>query len=292
MDGAGGGLMGPYVPLVDYVDPNNQVYLPPSGAPIPALPAASSCGALSYNGTPIFPAVNNPSISGGGNGPLNWPQTYWPGWGTVANELVCGSQSSEPSNQIYYAATQRITEAVNKGCNSVPNTCTDAIPESPQESWDLATGQYLWQPPAPITIVGTGFGYLPSLPQTMASCATPQNCPNYLRIQNDGGSGVHLGWDTSMGAPCQVYIANWTDTSVSVMANLPVGVVNGLGTAVSPLTDIGPLTLPQSLLSGAPPLVCQVMPNDKLTLTVTNPQSGIPLTLPSITVQAYSASPN
>ena len=42
-DGNGGGLMGPYVPLVDYVDAYS---LPqPAGVP-PSLPSASSCGVL------------------------------------------------------------------------------------------------------------------------------------------------------------------------------------------------------------------------------------------------------
>jgi hypothetical protein len=58
-DGNGGGLMGPYVPLVDYVDPNN---LPqPAGVP-PSLPSASSCGVLPNNGVPVSTARHGAKI--------------------------------------------------------------------------------------------------------------------------------------------------------------------------------------------------------------------------------------
>lgn len=283
VDGTGGGLMGPYVPLVDYVDPSNGNLVPQTGAPIPVLPHAGSCGALSNKDGPIFPALNNPSIKANlnGNGPLSWPEQYWPGWSEhIAQLLVCGSREAEKSNQIYYAATPRITEAVGQGCNAVPNNCSQIIPESPLEIWGLP-GHFLRQPPIPITIVGTGFGYLPNLPQTVTSCQNSGACPNYIRVQNLGGSGLDTGWDTSEGAPCETYIANWSDTSISLVTNLPQ-------------TNSSPGFGATAQNTAGCPVMYDTVHGlaDILQFTVTNPQSHVVMTLPPVAVQPYSATPN
>ncbi|MGO4885121.1 MAG: hypothetical protein ACLP59_30510 [Bryobacteraceae bacterium] len=87
-----------------------------------------------------------------------------------------------------------------------------------------------------------------------------------------------------------MYIAHWTDTTISVVPNLPVNLDNTSGTPLSPLADISALTFPQSLLAGT--LSCPVMPNDRLTFTVTNPQSGGQATLSSVKVALYGTAPN
>jgi hypothetical protein len=113
----------------------------------------------------------------------------------------------------------------------------------------------------------------------MASCASPAQCPNLLEISNDDASGAHLStWDTSNGATCQVYIANWTDTSISLVANLQVGLQDDYelayqsGVYLTPLSDISPASFP-----AVPPVSaigCPVAYKDHLYFTVTNPQSG------------------
>ncbi|HUO28929.1 MAG TPA: hypothetical protein VMU80_06920 [Bryobacteraceae bacterium] len=299
VDSAGGGLMGPYVPLVDYVDPSNGNYLPQSGAPIPQLPSAASCGVLTNNSGSIFPSLNNPTLNGTGTPPTNWPQLYWPGWASnsTTTYLLNCTQASEPAAHIYYVASQRVTEAVGQNCATLPNNCTKIIPESPQENWELS-GTYQFQPPQPITIVGADFGYLPVLPQMMASC---NSCSNYLRIQNDDNSGLGKAWDTDNGAECQVEILNWSDTSITFMANLPIDAINASVEPLGPLYDASPITLtPQPITQqgGGNQFSCPIMYNanngkaDDLTFYVTNPQSGVTHHTASIAVQPYTASPN
>jgi hypothetical protein len=70
-----------------------------------------------------------------------------------------------------------------------------------------------------------------------------------------------------------MYIANWTDSSISLVANLAAGVQNQylqdnlFSTLLSPLSDISPLTF-----FAAPG--CPIIAGDSLTFTVTNPQNG------------------
>jgi hypothetical protein len=263
-DGNGGGLMGPYVPLVDYIDPNNL----PQPAGVLSLPSASSCGLLPSNATP---SLNNPT----GENQLNFPQQYWPS--SPIDSLNCGAVTALLP-EIYFAATQFATPATTQfgqSCANAtqPNPCNQIIEQTPQTTESFGT----WQPPLPVTIVGTNFGFLPSgnLPQAVASS-------NYVEVSDDG-AGSGLPWDTNNFASCQMYIANWTNASVTLAANLPVGVTDLYQTAVvlSPLADVSPLTF-----GAAPPFSttgCPVASGDNLTFTVTNPQSGvtsIPITVP------------
>jgi len=132
------------------------------------------------------------------------------------------------------------------------------------------------QPPTPITIVGSGFGYLPNLPQLMTSCGGGVSCAsNYLEVSDCAAGNIcpphAYAWDTSGGAPCQVYIADWSDTSISIIANLPTGVTDLYsGATLSPLSDFSPLTLMPA--SGAS-FGCAVAADDTLTITVINPQN-------------------
>jgi hypothetical protein len=72
-----------------------------------------------------------------------------------------------------------------------------------------------------------------------------------------------------------VYIANWTDSTISLVANTPVKVANdyqkeeGLTAFLSPLSDFSPFTFGIPSTGG-----CPVAAADTLTFTVTNPQTG------------------
>ena len=267
--------MGPYIPLVDYVDPNNTELIPQTGAPLPLLPSVNSCGQLNNQDGPMFPFLNKPSIkvNSSGNGPTDWPEQYWPGWSdNAAQVLNCGSNAAEPANQIDYVTTWRTTEAVSDDCNMVPNNCTQIIPESMLAVWDLP-GHFTAQAPMPVTIVGTGFGYLNNVPLTLASCQTPTGCQNSIRVQNLGGSGLDSGWDSSAGAPCDLYIANWSDTSISLVTGVPPTINSPKG--------------------GCPVMYDSVHGlGDQLQFTVINPQSHVVMTSQPISVLPYTAVPN
>jgi hypothetical protein len=266
-DGNGGGLMGPYVPLVDYVDPNNLAR--PAGVPW-SLPSANSCGVFPNNGAPSF---NSPN----GVAPLDFPQQYWPS--SAIYGLSCGTVGALPP-QIYFAATQFPTPATTEfgqSCKTAtqPNPCNQIIEQSAQTTESPGT----WQPPLPVTIVGTNFGFLPdgSLPLAVASSI-------YIEVSDDGaGSGLH--WNTNSPLlSCQMYISNWTNTSIALAANLPVGVTDlyQTGVVLSPLNDVSPLTF--AAASPFSTTGCPVASGDNLTFTVTNPQTGAtsnpPVTVP------------
>jgi hypothetical protein len=127
-------------------------------------------------------------------------------------------------------------------------------------------------PPMPVTIVGSGFGYYP---QTLPYAA--QN-PQYLQI-NDDGNGSGTPWNTAGTtvlpiAACKVYVANWSDTSISLVINAPIEPYNLYlppGDYLSPLSDFSPLTLFPSP-SGYNTQVCPVGTGDTLTFYVTNPE--------------------
>jgi len=273
VDHAGATLMGPYVPLVDYVDPNSLPQNPPSLTTLP-LPSAAYCGVLPAS---AFPGQNAPTPSQ----PLDWPTQAWPSSpGPSAPPLNC-TAGKAGSPTIDFVATQFPTPvdtaSAAQNCGTTPNNCSQIVVQSPQTT-ETAAGT-TWQPPLPVTIVGSGFGFLPNLPQTMASCASPSACPNLLEISDDNASGAHLSaWDTSNGASCQVYVANWTDTSISLAANLQIHLQDEYeqdyqpGVYLSPLSDIGPLSF-----QAVPPTsatACPVAYKDNLYFKVTNPQSG------------------
>jgi hypothetical protein len=140
-----------------------------------------------------------------------------------------------------------------------------------------------------LTIVGAGFGALQQpLPfagyaNSLLSSAGTQ----LLVISDDGNSNGGTGWNTS-GTACQVYIANWTDTAISLVANLPAGVQDfyqddyGLTAVLSPLDDFSPLTFPGA--SECPVAYNAARGGDNLTFTVINPQTGASYTTPKIQV--------
>ena len=311
VDGNGGGLMGPYIPLVDYPVASN---IPQKPAPLTAasLPSAAACGNFVSSKGPIFPLFNSPSFSAsaGGKGPyygsLNWPVQYWPtqtGDASSTQELLlnCGAGTPD-TTEIYFAASERTTQSIrqtNNACGksyTAPSTnpCTQIVAQSAQETYEYSQG--LWQPPMPIRIVGQGFGFLPSpltLPLVMPSCSGGASCnSNYIEIhdaQADGSS-----WDTSLNAQCQIYISNWSDTGISLALNLPIDAMNAIDPAVlSPLADMSPLTFTPET---APPALnvfgCPIVPNDSLTFAVKNPQTGATVQLANVPVLTYATKPD
>jgi len=109
-----------------------------------------------------------------------------------------------------------------------------------------------------------GFGYLgETLPYVAPN-------PAYLQVNDDGSSIGGVAWNTS-SSNCQVYVANWSDTSISLVINAPIDASNLYQPllVLSPLSDFSPLTLfPNANNTQS----CPVGKGDTLTFTVTNPQ--------------------
>ncbi len=293
-DGAGGGLMGPYVPLVDYVDPA----ILPSTAPTltsSSLPSSNSCGVLipPPPATAAYPLANGASSAN----PITWPQTYWPSSSTNPPYLNCGTTTSGLTTQIDFVATQfpiPVDDSNISGsptnCNTAManNTCSQIVAQSTQVTEEM--GGATWQPALPITIVGQGFGTLtfgsnPSQSQVPA-VLTSSTSPNYLTVYDCGGNTNDTNpaacaiWTapTSVGGGCEIYVANWTDSSISFMVNLPVNVESMYQSNyenppgyLSPLADYSPLNF-------AAASACSISGSDNLYFKVTNPQTGVSVT--------------
>ena len=105
-----------------------------------------------------------------------------------------------------------------------------------------------------------------------------------LVFSSEAVSGSGLPWNTNNTLPsCQMYIANWTNTNISLAANLPVDVTDMYqpGVVLSPLNDVSPLTFGAARPTST--TGCPVASGDHLTFTITNPQSGAtshPITVP------------
>jgi hypothetical protein len=84
-----------------------------------------------------------------------------------------------------------------------------------------------------------------------------------------------------------VYIANWTNWSISLVANLTTSAFNGYEPSLplSPLADVNYETF-------QPGSSCQIAAGDVLGFTVTNPQSGGSTTMsPTVTVSGAGTAP-
>ena len=279
VDTDGAGLMGPYVPLVDFVDPNNtSIMNSTTQAPTGALPNAAYCGVVPTGA----PSVNAPTPSH----PVDFPMQYWSETSTMPPDLYCPTTApDESSTQIYFVATQYTTPAVTEfgttACTSTSNSCSQIVVQSTQTT--EIPGGTAFQPALAIAITGTGFGFLPQpIPFAgLAASLVSTGGSQLLTIKSDGaGSGTP--WSTNptdahYTTACQVYIANWTDTSIWLVANLPVNVQDyyqsGLGlstTFLSALSDFSPETFPGESLCP----VSYGSVGDTLHFTVTNPQNG------------------
>ncbi len=298
---AGGGFMGPYVPLVDYPlvgSLTNQtqqncgdscnVLPPPPVLQQANLPQEDSCGSFptDSSGNPIL-AVGNSAQSGA---QALFPTQYWPtnGGATTPPYLNCpagGTSGSSVTPSIDFVATQFTTQVqsdsqdpsgvcalsdASNGSGGSTNPCIQIIQQKTEQEVNT------YQPAIPLTIVGSGFGYLSGLPWAGVQSAGVQ--PPYIVVSNDGGSGTHPSWNTGDGGlgACQMYIADWTDSSISVLVGLPQSATNSTGLSLSPLTDMDPV----SFFQQTPVSNCPIAINantgapDNISVTVTNPQSG------------------
>jgi len=285
IDGNGATLMGPFVPAVDYRNPSDQnpahQYYLPLTAGTGGLASASYCGILP-SAAQAVPGMTASGVS------VNYPVQYWTGTGA----LNCTPAGVRTPN-ITFVATQRTTLATPTVCTPgsnppVTNACTQIITQASEDQ-----GQ--WKPALPLKIVGTGFGFLPETMLPMAAGSSP-----YLEVSSDG-AGSGQPWDSShipfwelTGTPtgtCQIYIANWMDSSISLVLGIPAGVSNS--TKALPLLapeDISFQTFMFPLPYPNAPLPCPVQAQDNLTFTITNPQSSPPTAVPfpPFTVSSYT----
>jgi hypothetical protein len=299
-DGAGGGFMGPYVPLASY--PTVSSLVSPSQPIGPSsLPSEASCAALSASSPSPFPSGNLASISQ----PSQWPVQLWGDTAEAPPYLNCGGGSSTFQPAIYYAGSQFTIEAVaanqpgyvappnfntqspcdyldtytppngnNAGTNS--NPCMQVIQQVTENE---STTTY--QPPLPLTIVGTGFGYLSGLPRVVSPATSPQYIDAQEWTYPGPPSGQEL-WDSNSNSTgnCQVYITDWNDTGISLLLGLPPaagagGITNGEQQYLNPLTVMSPMSFfPKTSNVACPVTYGSVSQPNYLYVKVTNPQSN------------------
>ena len=253
----GAGLMGPYAPLVSYRAISSLTKIP---APTPSLPPTIGCGVLPSSApvlTTAGMALRFPSHV------VQWP-TFWPAATPSPLNLYCTQPPNQPTSPAIDFVASLVPHEDYSVCGT-PGACNYVYPLSPQtDAFTTAT-----PPPLNVTIAGTGFGYLPEILPYVTKSST------YLRIQDDGhGSGT--AWDTNAGNSCQMYIANWTDTSIALVVNAPIDAYNqylgeGPQNWLSPLSDFSPLTL---FTNAYNTWSCPVSMGDSLTFSVINPQTG------------------
>jgi hypothetical protein len=284
---ASGGLMGAYVPQVTYWNPTTAL-------PTLSSSLSSHCGELPTNAVPLY---NNPYNSPSTPALLNWPQQYWTGTNPtgLTTVLNCGA-TTELDPEIFFVGTQFSTQTAlqyegtppgyNCATQSAPpgNPCTQIILQSTQTTEGLSA----WQPGTPITIVGKNFGQLPAATVPQLTLPAALTNPLYLEITDcpSNGSCPPYKWTTS-STSCQVYIANWTNWSISLVANLTTSAFNGYEPSLplSPLADVNYETF-------QPGSSCQIAAGDVLGFTVTNPQSGGSTTMsPTVTVSGAGTAP-
>jgi hypothetical protein len=193
---------------------------------------------------------------------VQWP-TYWQQLSscTTPQTLCCSNSIVQPKTPTISFAASLLSLEDYSTCGSPGPSCNSIYALSTQsDAFNTAT-----PPPLPVTIVGTGFGYLS---QTLPIAVSDSS---FVLVSNDGAvSGTP--WNTNTGS-CQMYIANWTDTSISLVANIPIGEADLDSQTLSPLSDVSPLTF-FSTSADNPVWNCKVANGDTLTFKVTNPQNA------------------
>jgi hypothetical protein len=126
-DGNGAGLMGPYAPRVDYVDPLSLKQTQQN--PPFTVPSAQYCGVLP-SGTPY---VNQPSLSSpqndctsSGQNCVNFPEQFWSSSQGPPPNLYCPTSSltgEPPTPEIYFVATQFPTPAITWAMDQGNENC-------------------------------------------------------------------------------------------------------------------------------------------------------------------------
>jgi hypothetical protein len=290
-DTNGAGLMGPYIPLVDY--PLVSSLPTTANTSSSNLPSESYCGNI-----PGRPTVNGTSNTiNYPTGVVQWP-TYWQS--TVYPpplSLNCATQSAS-SPTFSFVSTQwpysAMASAPSLNCTGTFSNCTNIASQTIP-----AAEQVEGQPPLPITIVGQGFGYLPEFqnPDSSWELGLPFVPPvgyassKFLEISNKRANSTI--WDTATNPACQVLISNWTATSISLTAAVPVSAYTGYlpgpsNPPVSPLNDLSPLSFfyengTNTISSNT--MDCSIQAGDLLTFIITNPQSGVSSSTSPIQVQ-------
>ena len=105
---------------------------------------------------------------------MNFPNQYWSSASTKPPSLYCPTAVPiEPETAIYYVATQFPTPALTyfppsappgqTPCATQPGFCSQIVAPSLQTAQE--PGGTAFQPAVPVTIAGTGFGYLSQLPK-------------------------------------------------------------------------------------------------------------------------------
>jgi hypothetical protein len=192
---------------------------------------------------------------------VEWP-TYWPATSPSPQNLYCSGTPIQPSSPTVSFAESLFSSEEYTGCSPPGPSCNSIYALTNQsEAFSSPT-----PPPLTVTIMGTGFGYLP---QTLPIAVSDSS---YLEVTDNGASPGGTAWNTN-GTSCQMYIANWTDTSISLVANIPTGATADASMNVlSPLSDISPLTFFMNATQNT--WNCPVANGDTLKFYVTNPQSG------------------
>lgn len=272
--------MGAYVPLVSYVTWTQL----PGVSMVPAFPTA---------GTPPsgYAPTNNLSEIYQANQPLhtqNFPEQYWNLVGGGPQQLLCGMVAA-PAPQIDFVGTQFSAPVGNANFPTSPmhcalainnNSCSQILYQPTQAAGNMAQN---WQPGLPLTIEGTGFGFLPEM--TLPYATTSWGSTPYLTIEDVNPQNQFVNW-SSPNSQCQMLILNWSPTTITVVPNVETHMYDGSNTLVSPLTDTSPFSLSASTS-------CAVILGDSITVTVTNPQNITQQsTLKNQPVNAYTGNLN
>jgi len=182
----GESLMGPYLPLVGYVDPNPTGSLAMNGPGIPMLPDPGYCGKFTLPNTNVGPGLSTTSMTN----QETFPKQFWPNGTGIPPYLNC--LTTTPAPQAYFAATQ-LPEPIpawetlngNENCGQsytppASNPCNQIILPGTQTT-ELSGGT-AFQPAPPLTLVGMGFGNLPNATLPLAvqnsSYLLVEDCPN------------------------------------------------------------------------------------------------------------------
>jgi len=150
---------------------------------------------------------------------------------TTASPVTCGSQPCPSTCAVYPSGPPMVTTPTNQTCGVLSPNPTTISALTTQCATPGSCNQVVAQANPPISIVGSGFGSFPlGLPYNGNS--------NYLEI-TDNTKHWSAGY---AGNPCSVSIGEWSDSLISVIAN-----VNQSG-------------------------ACPLASGDQLTVTVWNPQ--------------------
>jgi len=255
----GSSLMGPYVPLVDY--PTLSTLPGTADTSSSNLPSASYCGLSNIPGPPFLTPASALSLTSDPVAEVQWP-TYWPASPASPQTLYCSGSVVQPTSPTISFAASLLSSEDYTGCSPPGASCNYVYALSNQSDAFASPTP----PPLTVAIMGTGFGYLPQILPVAVQTS------GFLEIHDDMAAGG--SWDTNGPASCQMYIANWTDTSISLVANIPIGATDDASANVlSPLSDMSPLTFFTSATSQNT-WDCPVTNGDTLKLYVTNPQGG------------------